>query len=225
MAAVPRAPGRRVRRSAAAALLVCAAALALSACTGSGYHYVKNSSEEGSGTYFKIPEGWRVYDENEFFAKLDLPPERAKERKATSWAIAFDASSKPTLKHFEQAVTRQPFGIAEVRQLGPQERDQFSLMTMRNLVVPVDQLAESGAELEVLKLEEFSRDGGFHGLRFTFNFRYPQAEEFVTFDQVSIVDSDTKEVHLLVISCSARCYEQKKDTINTVMDSWTVKER
>jgi hypothetical protein len=222
--AVPRVSGRTARRG-GAALLVLAAVIALSACTGSGYHYVKNSSEEGSGTYFKIPEGWRVYDENEFFAKLDLPPERAKTRKEMSWAIAFDASSNPTLKHFEQPVTRQPFGIAEVRQLGPEERDQFSLMSMRNLVLPVDQLAESGAELEVLKLEEFTRDGGFHGLRFTFNFRYPENNQFVTFDQVSIVDSDTKEVHLLVISCSTRCYEQKKDTINTVMDSWTVKER
>jgi hypothetical protein len=222
--AVPRVSGRTARRG-GAVLLICAAAIALSACTGSGYHYVKNSSDEGSGTYFKIPESWRVYDENEFFAKLDLPPERAKARKDTSWAIAFDASSKPTLKHFEDPVTRQPFGIAEVRQLGPEERDQFSLMAMRNLVLPVDQLAESGAELEVLKLEEFTRDGGFHGLRFTFNFRYPENNRFVTFDQVSIVDSDTKEVHLLVISCSTRCYEQKKDTINTVMDSWTVKER
>jgi hypothetical protein len=208
-----------------AVVLVCAAALALAACSGSGYHYVKNSTDEGSGTYFKIPEGWRVYDENQFFAKLDLPPERAKARKATSWAIAFDASSKPTLKHFEQPVTAQPFGIAEVRELGPEERDEFSLMAMRNLVLPVDQLAETEAELEVLRLEEFTRDGGFHGLRFTFNFRYPQAKEFVTFDQVSIVDDDTKEVHLLVISCSTKCYERKKDTINTVMDSWTVKER
>jgi hypothetical protein len=222
--AVPRVSGRTARRG-GGVLLLCAAALALSACTGSGYHYVKNSSDEGSGTYFKIPEGWRVYDENEFFAKLDLPPERAKARKDTSWAIAFDASSKPTLKHFEDPVTRQPFGIAEVRQLGPEERDQFSLMAMRNLVLPVDQLAESGAELEVLKLEEITRDGGYHGLRFTFNFRYPEGKQFVTFDQVSIVDSETKEIHLLVISCSTRCYEQKKDTINTVMDSWTVKER
>jgi hypothetical protein len=208
-----------------AVVLVCAAALALSACSGSGYHYVKNSTDEGSGTYFKIPEGWRVYDEREFFAKLDLPPERAKARKATSWAIAFDASSNPTLKHFEQPVTAQPFGIAEVRQLGPEERDEFSLMAMRNLVLPVDQLAETEAELEVLRMDEFTRDGGFHGLRFTFNFRYPQAKEFVTFDQVSIVDADTKEVHLLVISCSTECYDRKKDTINTVMDSWTVKER
>ena len=206
-------------------VLACAVAVVLAACSGSGYHYVKNSTDEGSGTYFKIPEGWRVYDENEFLARLDIPPERAKARKATSWAIAFDASTNPTLKHFEQPVTAQPFGVAEVRPLAPEERDSFSLMAMRNLVLPVDQLAETDAELEVLRMDEFTRDGGFHGLRFTFNFRYPEAKNFVTFDQVSIVDSETKEVHLLVISCSARCYDKKKDTINTVMDSWTVKER
>ena len=221
---VPRMDGRTARRG-GAVVLVCAVAVALAACSGSGYHYVKNSTDEGSGTYFKIPEGWRVYDENEFLARLDIPPERAKARKATSWAIAFDASTNPTLKHFEQPVTAQPFGIAEVRRLAPEERDSFSLMAMRNLVLPVDQLVETDAELEVLRMDEFTRDGGFHGLRFTFNFRYPEAKDFVTFDQVSIVDSETKEVHLLVISCSARCYDKKKDTINTVMDSWTVKER
>jgi hypothetical protein len=223
--AVPRVVGRMAKRG-GAALLAVAAAFALSACTGSGYHYVKDSTDDGSGTYFKVPEGWRIYDENQFFAKLDLGPERAKERKATSWAVAFDASRRPTLNHFEQPVTTQPFGVAEVRRLGADERDQFSLMAMRNLVLPVDDLLDSGAaDVEVLRHDEFSRDGGFHGLRFTFNLRYPDSKRFVTFDQVSIVDSETKDVHLLVISCSAKCYEHKKDTINTVMDSWTVKER
>ncbi len=216
--------GRRARLG--AGVLFAAALLALSACTGSSYHYVKNGSN-GSGTYFKVPEAWHIYDENAFFKQLDLGPEQAKARKASTWAVAFDASSKPTLKHFDDPVTAQPFGIAEVRQLDQEERDSFSLMAMRNLVIPVDQIAEQGDsdQLEVLRLDEFTRDGGFHGLRFTFNIRFPDSKRFVTFDQVSIIDSDTKELHLLVVSCSSRCYQDKKDTINTIMDSWTVKER
>src|SRR5712692_2077382 len=162
---IPRVVGRPAWRGAAVAL-VAAAGLMLSACTGSGYHYVKNSDDD-SGTYFKIPEGWRVFDENAFYKKIGLSPTRAKIRKATSWTVVFDGDSKPSLKHFDEPVTSQPFGIAEVRELDQQERDSFSLMAMRNLVVPVDDLSQQGAQVEVLRMHEFT-SGGFHGLRFTF---------------------------------------------------------
>jgi hypothetical protein len=218
---VPGVVGRLTRRG-RAALLVCAIA---AACTGSGYHYVKSSSDEGSGTYFKVPEGWRIYDENQFVKSRHLSPTQAKEAKATGWAVAFDGSPRPTLKHFESVAPKEPFGIAEVRTLGRQERDEFSLMAMRNYFVPVDDLAQSGLDITPLRLDEFTRDGGFHGQRFTFEFTIPTSNESVTVDQVAIVDAGTKEVHFLAITCSAQCYEREKDTINTVVDSWTVKER
>jgi len=205
---------------------VCAAALlVLTACTGSGYHYVKNSTDEGSGTYFKVPDAWRIYDENAFVRSRHLSPTQAKDAKANGWAVAFDASPRPSLKHYENVAPKEPFGIAEVRTLDRQERDEFSLMAMRNYFVPVDDLAQSGVDITPLRLEEFTRDGGFHGQRFTFEFTIPSSNESVTVDQVAVIDASTKEIHFLAISCSAQCYERKKDTINTVVDSWTVKER
>ena len=221
---VPRVVGRLTKRG-RAALLVCAVAVVAVACTGSGYHYVKNSTDEGSGTYFKIPDGWKIYDENEFLKSRHLSPTQAKDAKASGWAVAFDASARPTLKHFESVAPKEPFGIAEVRTLGRQERDEFSLMSMRNYFVPVDDLAQSGLDITPLRLDEFTRDGGFHGQRFTFEFTIPSSNESVTVDQVAVVDAGTKEVHFLAITCSAQCYEREKDTINTVVDSWTVKER
>jgi hypothetical protein len=221
--AVPR-RARRTARWATAASLGVAVAVLLSACTGSGYQYLKNS-RDSTGTYFKVPDGWKIYDEREFIKTRNLSPARSQVLRDTSWTVAFDASSKPSLKHYDQIVTSKPFGLARVRELDPDERNQFSLEAMRNLVVPVDRLAEQGAAVEVLRSHEFTRAGGFRGLRFTFNVQPPDGEEFVTFDQVSVVDADTKELHLLFISCSAKCYEREKDTINTVMDSWTVKER
>jgi hypothetical protein len=211
-------------RGAAALSLAAAAALLVSACSGSGYHYVKNS-DDSTGTYFKIPEGWTVYGENELTKKLDLSPTRAKIRKATTWSVAFDASSKPTLKHFDEAATAKPFGFAEVRQLEPEERDTFSLEAMRNAFVRVDDYAQRGGKLEVLRQDEFTQSGGFRGLRFTFNAEVPNSNKFVTFDQVAIVDAKTENLHLMVVSCSFQCYDREKDTINTIMDSWTVKER
>jgi len=222
--ALPRVVGRRAKRGGAAAFL-CAAALVVASCTGSGYHYVKNSTNDGSGTYFKVPEGWKIYDENEFVKSRHLSPTQAKDAKASGWAVAFDGNPRPTLKHYESVAPKDPFGIAEVRTLGRQERDEFSLMAMRNYFVPVDDLAQSGVDITPLRLDEFTRDAGLHGQRFTFEFTIPSSNESVTVDQVAIVDPSTKEIHFLAITCSARCYEREKDTINTVMDSWTVKER
>jgi hypothetical protein len=201
-----------------------AAALLISACTDSGYHYLKNSDDD-IGTYFKVPDGWKIYDENALTKTLDLSPTRAKIRKATTWSLAFDANSKPTLKHLEQAATAKPFGIAEVRELEPEERDTFSLEAMRNAFVPVDEFVQRGGEVEVLRADEFTQSGGFRGLRFTFNLQLPESRTFATFDQVAVVDADTTNLHLLVVSCSFRCYEKEKGTIDTIMDSWTVKER
>jgi hypothetical protein len=221
--AAPRVAGRTAKRG-GALLLLCAAALALTACSGSGYQYVKNGSD-GSGTYFKVPDAWRIYNESAFIKSRHLSPTKAKAARADSWTVAFDASSKPSLKHFNELATKQPFGIAEVRKLDPDERDAFSLMAMRNYFVPVDDLAQNGIDVTPLRLDEFTRDGGFHGQRFTFEFTVPSSNESVAVDQVAIIDAGTKEVHFLAITCSSRCYEHKKDTINTVMDSWTVKER
>jgi hypothetical protein len=220
---LPRRRRRTAQRAVGAALGV-AAVLLVSACTDSGYHYVKNT-EDGTGTYFKIPDGWKIYDEREFFRTRDLSPVRSRLVRGTSWTVAFDGSEKPSLKHYDQLVTSQPFGLARVREIDPEERRTFSIETMRNLVVPVDALAEQGAEVEVLRVDEFTESGGFRGLRFTFNIQPPESKQFVTFDQLSVVDADTKELHMLFISCSASCYEREKGTIDTIMDSWTVKER
>jgi hypothetical protein len=223
--AVPRGvTGRRALLRGAVAFACAAAFVVLAAC-GSGYHYVKNSTDDGSGTYFKVPQGWRIYNENEFVKSRHLSPTQAKDAKSSGWAVAFDGSSRPTLKHYENVAPKQPFGIAEVRTLGRQERDEFSLAAMRNYFVPVDDLAQSGVDVTPLRLDEFTRDGGFHGQRFTFEFTVPSSNESVTVDQVAVIDAGTKQIHFLAITCSAQCYEHHKNTINTVMDSWTVKER
>jgi hypothetical protein len=214
-------PRRRARRAAVVTLAV--AALLISACADSGYHYLKNTDDE-TGAYFKVPDAWKIYDENAVLKRLSLSPARARVEKATSWTVAFDANSKPTLKHFEQVVTDKPFGVAKVRELEPEERESFSLETMRNLAVSgIEEAAQQG-DVEVLRSDEFTESGGFRGLRFTFNIRDPESSRFVTFDQVSVVDPGTTKLYFLVISCSASCYQREKGTIDTVLDSWTVKE-
>ena len=48
---------------------------------------------------------------------------------------------------------------------------------------------------------------------------------FVTFDQTALLDKRTRLIYLLVVTCDADCYVKNQKTINSVVDSWTVKER
>ena len=149
-----------------------------------------------------------------FIKSRNLSPTKAKAARAEGWTVAFDASFKPSLKHFNELATKQPFGIAEVRKLAPEERDGFSLMAMRNYFVPVDDLTRPAGG-SCRSADEFTRDGGFHGLRLTFEFTLPTDKEAITVDQVSIVDAGTKEVHFLAVSCSRRRATRERRTRST----------
>jgi len=80
---------------------------------------VRQERKQRLGTYFKVPNAWRVYDENAFIRSRHLSPTKAKAAKADSWTVAFDASSKPSLKHFNQLATKEPFGIGRGAQARP----------------------------------------------------------------------------------------------------------
>ena len=162
-----------------------------------------------------------------FVRSRHLSPTKAKAAKADSWTVAFDASSRPTLNHFNQLATKQPFGIAEVRKLDPEEHDSFSLMAMRNYFVPVDDIAQSRRRRPQSRSASTNSPATAESTDRASRFEpsLPTDKETVTVDQVSIVDAGTKEVHFLAATCSSSCYDRKKDTINKIVDSWTVKER
>jgi hypothetical protein len=197
--------------------------LLLASCAESGHRFVKNSSE---GVYFKIPRAWKLYDEDAVVKSLsqDLSPQEEDALKQVSWNVGFDADPEPSIKHLNKLVTEHPTGIARVAELEPAERDIASLSYLRNLVIPVDQLLEQDeSSVQLLDREDVTHSG-FHGLRFKFNVKAPEGGSFVTFDQVALVDDQTSQVYLLVVSCEARCFEDNKGTIDKVVDSWTVKD-
>ena len=65
----------------AALLLLVAAPLALAACAGSGYHYVKSTEDK---TYFKVPESWNLYDEESILGALKGPSRRTRSPSAAT---------------------------------------------------------------------------------------------------------------------------------------------
>ena len=82
----------------AAVLLLVAAPLALAACAGTGYHYVKSTEDK---TYFKVPESWKLYDEESVLGALKgaLSKDEITQRRDTTWTTVFDANPDPSLNH------------------------------------------------------------------------------------------------------------------------------
>jgi hypothetical protein len=209
------------RRLLPVAALAAVAALALAAC-GTDYHYVKNSDEV---VYLKVPNDWKIYDEEQYFrATLDEPsPAQLDALRENEWATAFDSDPNPNPRNLNALDSRHPHGFARVHDIGIDEHDTFSMQSARNLVAPVDELIDAGAA-QVLDADEFSLDGGFRGSHIVVNLGLEKGG-YTTLDQTVVVDADTTKLYILAIGCSDTCYEKHKGEIESLVDSWTVRER
>ncbi|HUP71189.1 MAG TPA: hypothetical protein VM142_15455 [Acidimicrobiales bacterium] len=199
-----------------------AAALALAACGSSDYRYVKNSSQ---GTFFRVPNDWKIFDENQVLQNSDDSEEAKASFKEASWSVGFDASPKPSVKNVLSA-GNHPTGLVQVRSLTPTERDTFSQSSLRALLLPFDPLSAEAAQtgdVEILGTREVDRDG-LHGSEFLLNLRTKEGG-MIKWRQIALVDRRVSRAHVLAITCNLDCYQEHEGVIEKVMSSWTVKER
>jgi hypothetical protein len=59
-------------------------------------------------------------------------------------------------------------------------------------------------------------------VRDTFDYTFPDGSTD-TFDQVAFTNADDTEIYLLVLHCTATCYQHNQGMIDTVMKSFTVR--
>jgi hypothetical protein len=229
-----------------AAAAVVAGSLALAGC-GSGYTYatrahpqlIYQTSANGSvglakvnaaSTFFKVPPGWRLLDENSFLnatgALAGQTPEQAYLTRHKQRIQAFDASPKPAPAHVLSPGNTSPTGFSAVYVLDDSERDSINLKSLRNAIIPVDPDPTSGtSNTEVLLQDDkVSRPGGFHGNREVFNLTTTDGP-LMTVDKTTLIDKDSRVVYLFVIGCDSACFHRQQKTISQVVDSWTIKER
>ena len=204
----------------AAMLLLVAAPLALAACAGSGYHYVKSSEDK---TYFKVPENWHLYDEESVLGALEgaLSKDEIEARRDAMWTSVFDADPDPSLNHVASRQPNYPVGRAIVQPLSPEASDGASLQSLRNLFFEVDSALEAGSA-SVRSYEPVELDGGFHGSHLVANLSNKKAT--LTVNQVAVFDQATSKVYAISIYCSIECYDKYESKIDTVIDSWTVRD-
>ena len=174
----------------------------------------------------KVPNDWRVFDENEIFKTQlsGLSPQGEAAAKSSIWMVAFDASPKASLSHFFTGDSPYPQGFAQVRQLSDEQKDSISLASIRNTVFPLNQLqTQDPTSVEFLKSDDLVLAGGIHGNRIIFNVRL--GDTFYTVNQTGLVNPQSSRLYLFIIGCEAHCYLKDMRTIDEIVKSWTVKER
>lgn len=205
------------------ALGVCAGVLvlALTGCTGSGFQYVSSSE---TNTVFKVPEDWTLFNEDDVFEfrPPDLSPQQEAANRASQWIMAFDGAEPPSLEHLFAESSEQPAGYAKVRVLSDEERDTYSLRSLRNEEFDIDRLVKE-QRIELISDDDLALENGFAGSRVIFNVR--QGGGFVTVNQTALVDSQTRVLYLFLIGCDADCYANNQEIISEVVSSWTIKEQ
>lgn len=191
-------------------------------CGAPEYHYVKNTEDQ---TFVRVPQQWTLFDEDELLRNSELSPELKDRIKELTWQVGFDAAPDPNPAHVWSA-TRHPWGLVQVRELQPEERDRFSLSNLRAVLLDFDPLAEeSQAEggVEVVASRDIEQSG-LHGNELLINLRLRDGE-LVKWRQVALIDSRLRKVHVLAISCDSICYNANEKVIDQVVASWKVQER
>jgi hypothetical protein len=205
----------------AAVLLLVAAPFALAACAGTGYHYVKSSENK---TYFKVPDSWKLYDQDSVLDALkgSLSEDEIEQRRDTMWTTVFDANPAPTLNHLGSNRPGFPLGQAVVRPLSPDAADSASLQSLRNIFFNVDDALQNGtAHVSAYDLVELP--GGFHGSHLIA--RVENKNTSITFNQMALFDQATSKVYAISVYCTTDCYDKYESKIESVINSWTVKDK
>jgi hypothetical protein len=196
--------------------------LVLAACQPSGFTYV---SEQGA--YLKFPSDWHLFESDEVLAHQfsDLTPGTREAVRQQMGAVAFDADPQPDLAHvFELGeLDRYPVGFMQVRQLSDAERDQFSLSSLRNQFIPIDDILQAApGRIEPLIQQDLTTPEGLRGVRLRFNLALDEGVS--TYDQTAYVDAETRTVYLLTVGCTVECFEAHRSQIDQIIESWTIKE-
>jgi hypothetical protein len=200
-------------RTALLAAVVAAVALVASACM-TNTAYVSSSSQ---GMYFKIPNGWHTYSQTNLKRDGLISA-------ALPYLMAFDANPRPDVGHLLDA-SAYPWGLAEVDAISTTDRLNFSLDSLLNKVIPVDQLQGStGDSVAQLSPSRVITRGTLRGvqvsLRVSANGRAP-----LSYEQISLVNTATTKTWVLILGCSPQCFAQHRGDIDRVVNSWIVKAR
>ncbi|MFC4531679.1 hypothetical protein [Sphaerisporangium dianthi] len=223
--------GSRLITTAMIAVLVGAAA----GCGGADFTYVMGSDGQ---SYFKVPASWRKVDQKALDKRVfgDMSSALAQAKKKLSWTVAYDGFTTPSADHLyvPAAVPDEPFVFAMVSNLTEKQRDAVSLDVLRNaatLPVVVSEELRKQMEatpgyafkgFELLKNEVLPPADGVRGVHVVYNYKVAGGP-VQTFDQTAYLAADGTRVSVLLIRCSATCYQKRAEELGKIAQSFKVK--
>lgn len=204
-----------VRRVVVLAALGSAALLA--GCGAPDYRYVNNGSDN---VFFKVPRDY------ELFRIEDAEPEGRPAPPAGTgqgpWHVVFDSAPEPSEANADAAAPEHVVGQALVIPLSAEQGDQLSTKDLRSFFLgsdPLD-LADSDPNVEIVSFEPISFDG-YRGSRVLLNLK--QGDTWTTYDQTSFLDADATRAFLFDVRCESTCFEDNRDAIRQIVNSWQVR--
>jgi hypothetical protein len=209
-------------------LLALLAAAALAACGAPQYHYVANSEDR---TYVRVPASWSPIDARELGAVFGLDP-TVEEAERGFWLEGYDADATPSAAHLVGPHTAAPVVFVGVRDVPQQARGQISLDVLRDLFRPVSPTARQRVAADptspfsgftLISDEVLTPDEGLRGVRSVYGYRI-QGGPTQVFDQTVYVNDDASKIYMFLARCSQQCYEERRQEIESVVSSFTVRE-
>jgi hypothetical protein len=201
----------------------------VAACGAPAYHYVKNSDEQ---LYFKVPSAWHKVDAAQLENALSsTDPDSATRQveRQLQWRVAYDADDQPDAGHIFGAASNEPIVYANVQKLPDSVRGGVSYDVLRDIVLPVTDKAresatQAGAPLDGFELlrDEVLTPGKIHGVRVTYSYKILDSP-LQTFDLTAYTTDDASRIYMLLIRCSAKCYQERAGELGDIAESFTVK--
>jgi len=218
------------------AIALLLAALTAAAC-GGGYNYFSSAA---ANAYFRMPAGWTKFTQGQIFANTGQS-QSASEKSSVRFLMGFDGSPRPSVEHVlnltPKVATPYPIAVVQVRRLTEDDADAFSYAQIRNSVFPIDNLIKNAqsafqAPVDVLSYTTTTTPPGYYGSTMTYDLTYNPGQGFtgagndvLRYTQIGLYNPDADLFYLLLVGCSATCYEHNQAAIGQVIHSWTVKER
>lgn len=199
----------------------------LGGCGTSGFRYVSHRQSSGPVLYFKIPDGWKVYDQRQIIdaANGALNGSQISQLTQSDWLETFDGSSHGSVTASESLNGSVPAGFVEARRLSLTEQDGFSLASLRTELLPSDPLnPPNPSPYVVLHYTLFTRSGGLRGSHLVVDIKDSNGA-VSTFNQMAMIYNGTNYIYLIALSCRASCYAANQGLIGQILDSWNVRER
>jgi len=148
--------------------------------------------------------------------------------------------------------TDYPQGIALVQEYSFDDRDLSSFRSLRDYFFPVTNLIQDPNNAQIVSYDDTIDRDGVRGVRVVFQFRANALQavlaaapadtqegdlqrallggagaallspDYVTVNQMALVDPETSRVYYIAVLCSAQCYDRNRSDIQSIVDSWTV---